>query len=137
MGLDPKHIPQNILRLMPKAHRAPLGKAGVTTAEATAQHAAREEKTLQDQMAALLRQRNLFFDWSRMDRKTTNRKGMPDFRIVLRGGKALMVEAKVPGGELSDAQREVFTEYWDKTGDVVHIVLRLEEFRELLDQKAA
>src|SRR5215469_1880336 len=26
----------------------------------------------------------LVFDWSRMDRRTTNRKGMPDFRVYAR-----------------------------------------------------
>lgn len=135
MGL--KVLPEHILKRMNPADRAPLGKAGVTCAEANAKHDQRRETLLQKDMANLLAQRELFHLRSRMDKRTTLPKGMPDFFIVLPGGRILAVEAKVEGGDLSDDQRRVFGQYWSQTKNVVHIVWNLEQFRELLDEQAA
>lgn len=134
MGIPTSAIPEKMRRCMSRADRRPLGRAGLTTAEAAAKQMRCAERQLQDDMANLLRQRNLFFDSSRMDRATTNRKGMPDFRIVLPGGRALMVEAKVPGGELEHEQQMVFEQYWKQTGQVVYIVWNLQDFKTLLDE---
>lgn len=133
MGLNPKCLPDKLLRLMPRESRAPLGKAGMTNAEAQAKADTRAERELQTDMVNLLNQRNLFFDTLRMDKRTRSRPGRPDFYIFLPTGKALLVEAKVQGGELTEDQKRVFTEYWDKTGQVVHIILNLDQFKTLLD----
>lgn len=133
MGLNPKCLPDKLLRLMPREARAPLGKAGVTNAEAQAKADTRAERDLQKDMVNLLNQRELFHDRLRMDKPTRSRPGRPDFFIFLPTGKALLVEAKVAGGELSENQKIYFTEYWNKTGQVVHIVLNLDQFKALLD----
>jgi len=133
MGLNPKCLPENLLRLMPKEARAPLGKAGMTNAEAEAKAATCAERELQKHMINLLNQRNLFYDQLRMDKPTRSRPGRPDFFIFLPTGKALLVEAKVEGGELSQKQKDYFTDFWNKTGQVVHIVLNLDQFKNLLD----
>lgn len=135
MGFDTKLLPTSFLRKLPPAERKRLGKAGLTPEDVAVVVETRAERELQNDMANMLRQRNLFFSRSRMDRKTTQRKGMPDFFIVLPGGRALMVEAKVEGGELREDQKTVFTEFWNMTGDVVHIVMSLPAFVALLDEK--
>lgn len=133
MGFDTKILPDKFLRKLPPAERKKLGKAGLTMEEVQVKADTRAEKVLQNEMEGILRQRNLFFSRSRMDRATTLRKGMPDFFIVLPGGRALLVEAKVEGGNLREDQQKVFSEFWKQTGDVVHIVLNLPSFCELLD----
>ncbi len=134
MGFDSSEIPERMRRCMSGDDRR-ASRVGPTSAEAAAKAVRCAERELQDQMAGLLRQRNLFFDSSRMDRATTNRKGMPDFRIVLPGGKALMVEAKVAGGELEHEQRLVFDQYFRQTGQSVHLVWNLQDFKTLLDDQ--
>lgn len=133
MGWKPEILPNNVLRLLSAEDRKPMGKAGITTEEAQAKADTRREKELQKDMENLLRQRNIFFVRSRMDKRTSTRKGIPDFIIILPRGRALMVEAKVEGGELSQDQRDVFTDYWTQTGQVVHIVFNLDTFRTILD----
>jgi len=92
------------------------------------------ETALQKNMVQLLDQRGIFFSRARMDKKTSVRVGMFDFTIYLPNGKYLAVEAKVSGGRLSYFQRKLFTEFWEKTGHVVHIIINLETFRQLLDE---
>jgi hypothetical protein len=125
-----------MLRRMSPADRAWLGKAGVTAAEAQVSYDERSEKDLQKNMENYLRQRNLFFIRSRMDKRPTIRKGLPDFTIILPGGMSLLVEAKVEGGVVSADQKKCFDDFWTQTGRVVHIVFNFDQFRRLIDQHA-
>lgn len=133
MGWNPKVLPENILRRIPREQRAPLGKAGVTNAEANAKYDAKHERELQNDMVNLLSQRNICFDSLRMDKRTRSKNGRPDFYIFLATGKYLCVEAKMPTGSLSDDQKKWIDNFWHQTGQVVHIVKSLMEFRDLLD----
>ena len=132
MGMDPKALPESILRLMAKADRAPLGKAGMTMTEAQGVKDQRDERTLQFNMRNLLNLAGIFYLTSRMDKKTTMPVGMPDFIIILPGGKCLAVEAKVAGGKVSPEQEEMFRKFERQTGQPVHVVWNLDEFRKLL-----
>src|SRR6267378_926251 len=134
MAIKSSLLPDNILRRMDKADRAPMGKAGVTQAEANSKADTRREKELQREMENLLRQRNLWFVRSRMDKKHTLAKGTPDFIVVLRGGHTLLIEAKVHGGRFSPAQISQFDDFVYKTGTHVHVITNLQQFRDLLDQ---
>lgn len=127
-------LPEKILRAMDPADRKAMGRAGLTRAECQAVADRRAETALQKDMRNELAQRNLFFVSSRMDKRTTLPKGMPDFFIFPPGGRSLAVEAKVHGGDLSPEQRDVFTRYWQLTGQVVHIVWNFHQFCELLEQ---
>lgn len=118
---------------MSSEDRKSLGKAGMTTHEASHSELRKAENILQVQIARLLDQRGIFFSRARMDKRTTVRVGMFDFTIYLPTGKYLAVEVKAPGGTLSQFQEKVFAEFWSKTGQVVHIVFNLEAFRQLLD----
>lgn len=128
-------IPTHILKLMSREQRKNLGRAGLTPDEVEHIVTARLEETLQKDMMRLLDQRGIFFNRARMDKKTTVRVGMFDFTVYLPSGKFLAVEAKAPGGGLSIFQRKLFTEFWEKTGQVVHIVQDLAGFQKLLDDQ--
>jgi hypothetical protein len=116
MGTDPNSLPDSFKKLMSTADRqfvaAAVGhpNAGLTTEEALAKHLRRlerdEQKTLVSWLMLQEEAGKLTFDWSRTDRKTTNRKGMPDFRIY-RDGRALLGEMKMDGARLSPDQIEM------------------------------
>ncbi len=57
----------------------PPGVAGMLPEQIESKADAKSEKILQEQVANWLRQRNVWFCRSRMDRKTSNGKGTPDF----------------------------------------------------------
>lgn len=133
MGLDPSHLPQSLLRRMPKEDRKPLGAAGLTSAEAQAAADQRTERELQNDIANLLRQRDIYFVQSRMDRPTTNRTGLADFLIILHGGHVLAVEVKVAGGQFSEEQQKDYQTYFRQTGQIKHAVYSLPQFREVLE----
>jgi hypothetical protein len=135
MGWKTNILPDHVLRRLPPAERKPLGKAGLTTAEAGAIADRRAERVLQNEMEGILRQRNLFFVRSRMDKRTSTRRGLPDFIIILHGERALLVEAKVHRGQVSADQAKVFADYRLQTGGVVHLILNLPAFIDLLNSK--
>jgi len=134
--MNPKLIPPHWIERLPLEERQRLGVAGFTPEVRAGKDQRRQEDELQKHMASLLDQRGIFFSRARMDKKTTVRVGMFDFTIYLPSGRFLAVEAKAPGGSLSIFQRKVFTEFWEKTGQVVHIVSDFEAFRQLLQDHA-
>jgi hypothetical protein len=97
-------IPEKVRKLMDAETRKDLGKAGMTQPEADAKFVARREKEIQENIAALLRQRGIWFSRQRMDRKSTAPVGTPDFIFAVHG-RACAVEVKTPEGVLSDEQR--------------------------------
>jgi len=116
MGTDPASLTKEQLERMAPADRhvvaAAVGhpNAGLTSEEAAAKGLRRLERQEQNTLVSWLMLQEeagkLTFDWSRTDRKTTNRKGMPDFRIY-RDGRALLGEMKMDGGKLSPDQIEM------------------------------
>jgi len=86
-----------MLELMDKGDR-PRGRAGMTAQEGQERMVRKLEREEQNTFATWLGLREadgvLVYDWSRTDRRTTNRKGMPDFRIYAQG-RALLAEMKV------------------------------------------
>lgn len=82
MGLDPKLLPLNVVRLMPAEERKRLGY--MTPTESQAKLDAQSEKELHEQVANLLRLRGVrFLGHSRMDKRSTRTVGEPDFIFVL------------------------------------------------------
>lgn len=89
-------IPENIRKLMAPTDRAAIGKAATTNADAQAKQDGKLEKQLQENIAALLRLRNIWFTRQRMDKRTTGVLGQPDFIFAI-NGKACAFEVKLPG----------------------------------------
>jgi hypothetical protein len=116
MGIDPHELsPEQLERMAPADRQvvaACVGQpnAALTTEEALAKHLRLrerdEQKTLVSWLTLQEEAGKLTFDWSRTDRKTTNRKGMPDFRIY-RDGRTLLGEMKMDGAKLSPDQIEM------------------------------
>lgn len=72
--------------------------------------------------------RNWPYVHSRMDRKTTTKKGVPDFGIITNKG-TVWVECKGPETKTSPAQR-IFIAMAKKLGTTVHIVRSMDDFWE-------
>jgi hypothetical protein len=119
MGITPNN---RILELMDKRDR-PKGRAGMTAQEGRERMVRTLEREEQRTFAAWLDLREadgvLCYDWSRTDRRTTNRKGVPDFRIYIQG-RALLAEMKVGAGKLS-ADQSAMTLKFARSGTEVQL----------------
>lgn len=102
-------VAENILQCMSPEHRAALGPAGRTAAEAGARWAAGQERALQELFVADMQRRGVMVLVSTYGRKTTIRKGWPDCTLLYRG-RCVCVEFKVTGGRVSDDQAECHAE---------------------------
>lgn len=100
---DPRLLPDKIVRMMPPEERQRLGNHCLTCEERQQKTEAKSEKKLQENIAALLRQRGITFNQSRMDRKTTGRIGWPDLTFAVKG-RACAIEVKLPGQEPTPEQ---------------------------------
>lgn len=104
MGIDPKSLPEHVLNKMAKADRGNI----LTAAEAQLKEAVRTERQEQGTFAAWLSlaqsRGELYFTWSRTDKKTTLRPGFPDFAVFLNGHRTVFLEFKSPTGDLSKEQ---------------------------------
>lgn len=75
-----------------------------TSDEAQAKLDIKAEKELHELFMGWCRRNFVYFVHSRMDKKTTQKKGVPDF-ILLANGRSCAIEFKVHGNRLSDAQK--------------------------------
>jgi hypothetical protein len=135
MGIDPSALPNAFLSKMDKADRQPLGKAGVTAAEAETKNAFRREKQLQERCVALLRLRNILPNVSRMDRRKTDKVGWPDLTFshptTGRFGIPCAFECKLPGCHPTPEQTKVMQHLLDN-GWFVRVITSEEQFLEAL-----
>lgn len=97
----------------------------------------KSEKVLQEQVANWLRQRNIWFCRSRMDRKTSNGLGTPDFLFAWptcdNHHMPVGVECKSETGRLTDEQEKARCEM--RECGWYHLTIRsLPELRELLEK---
>lgn len=98
-----KLFPPKVLRLLSAADRRSLGAAGLTPEETLLAGRVRVEKDLQNLTESYFNLRGIVAIRSRMDKATRTPVGTPDFLLALRG-RAVALEAKLPGEELSDDQ---------------------------------
>jgi hypothetical protein len=123
------NLPDNILTKMSAADRRKLGVQ--TSEEAQAAFVAKNEKQLQNAIASLLNLRGIWFCRSRMDRATTQQKGVPDF-LLAAGYRPVALEVKFGKGQLSVEQMTTHNAML-RNGWRVHVVRELSEAREILD----
>jgi hypothetical protein len=88
-------LPANITRCMSEADQRAVSSSGKSAAETRAAAVAKDERELQKQLANYLRLLGLWFTQSRMDRRTSNTVGTPDFVFPYRGA-AVYWEVKCP-----------------------------------------
>jgi hypothetical protein len=109
MGIDPAMLTEAQLRLIPEADRKPLGKLGLTKAEALRQETFKLERKIHDEFSGFC-QRNQITIWhSNPVRKSSIRPGLPDF-LCWKSGRAIAIEFKVAPNKLTTEQEIVFTE---------------------------
>lgn len=100
---NPRILPEHCLKLIAKEHREPLGKAGRTMAEITAENEVKEEREIQIEIAKYLRLHEIDFIRPAMFKKSTLPPGWPDFTFAYRG-EPIGAEAKTSTGKLSADQ---------------------------------
>lgn len=124
-------LPETVLRRMSPEDRKKLGKAAMLSSEALAAAEAKAEKELQRLIAATLNRLGVMFNASRMDRRTTCRRGWPDFTFALRDktGRAVpcAVEVKAWTGKLEPEQRQML-DALARNGWKTAVVRSYEEF---------
>jgi hypothetical protein len=103
MRYNSKTLPPHIAAMMPDQQRLDLEIK--LPAELQAKIEAQDEAVLHNHIENLLRLRGAYWVHSRMDKKTANRKGVPDF-IVCYQGVFVGIEAKVGGNKPTDEQME-------------------------------
>lgn len=118
-------LPDSVLRKMNPEDRKTLGKAGITMAEAAAQQEAKRERQLHDQIENWLRLRGITYRHDRMDKRTTCRKGWPDFSFAIHG-RATALEVKRPGEMPTEEQVECMAGL-SRDGWSVAVVCSLDE----------
>ena len=101
----PTILSEGFLQAMPAAERRKLGKAGITKAEANATYLRGQERKLQNLIGQFLTLKGIYFENDRMDKRTSGRKGRPDFRICV-SGLWLAAECKAEGETLTAEQAQ-------------------------------
>jgi hypothetical protein len=94
---------EGFLQALPEEERKRLGRAGITAAQAMATYKASQEKELQKDVYQWLLYHEIYFEWDRMDKKTSGKRGRADFRICYKG-RFVAAECKAETGTLSSAQ---------------------------------
>ena len=100
-------VPDNILRHMDPAERKKRGRAGMTQAEATRTETLRIERQDHADFANYLLLKGIWFEHENPTRRSTSRRGWPDFRCFYFGHRFLEVEFKIRPNKLSREQEEV------------------------------
>lgn len=125
-------LPEHFLSKLPPEERAKLGRAGMTSEEAQARYEAKTEKELQKQIWHFLTRNKIAFFQPRMDRKTTTRKGSPDFLCAVEGAfVAIETKCKNTQGKLTPEQKEMMT-YVINSGGIYLLIYSLEELQQAL-----
>lgn len=126
MKLNSQAIPNHILKLMPKEAR-PKSVAGMTHDELKDHNTVKLEKNIHDDIISYLRRNYIPFDHSRMDRKSTNTVGQPDFAIYIHN-RVLFLEVKCSNGKLSEEQIKRHAEL-EAYGNKIEVVYSYDEAR--------
>ena len=131
MTASAQHIPANLLRCMSPADQRACSPTGRTPEETRAKAVAKDERELQRMIANWLRLQGLWFTQSRMDRRTSNTVGTPDF-IFPYCGCAIYWEVKCPWPAKLRPEQEAARDAILKQGGEWRLVTSLDEAREHL-----
>ena len=127
-----KVLPENILNKMSKEDRDQFAlavgvrSAGLTKEEIYEENYKKQEKHIQNEIAAFLRLKDIPYINPPMHKKSGLPLGWTDFTFAI-NGKACAVEAKAPGGTLREEQKNLHQTLL-KSGWKVAVVYSLAEF---------
>lgn len=91
---------------MSPTDRALIGRPALTRPERQEKAGIAQERDLHKLIWNELLRREIFAIHSRMDKRTTNAVGTPDFCMAI-NGRPVAMEVKLPGNTLSDDQEKV------------------------------
>lgn len=124
-----KPLPPNIVKCMTDDQRKSLAKEfdTRTPTDAHREWARTEERRMHETFEQWLNlhRAELYWDHSRMDRKTSNRVGHPDF-VIQRAGKVVNVEFKAAGAVPTGAQKDVHA-WLESTGNPIAVCRSAQE----------
>ena len=126
-------VPRNILACMSEADQRALSPSGRTPAEARAAAVAKDERELQRQIAAYLRLRGIWHTQSRMDRRTSNTVGTPDF-VFPHAGQYVGWECKCPWSRALRPEQEAARIAIEAQGGQWRLITSVSEAKEHLDE---
>lgn len=98
MSINSIQFAQMLARVEQNSGRVPVSDDPVT-----------KESDLHQDIIDLCKRRGWFYVRSRMDRRTTQAVGVPDFIIAADGGKTIWIEAKAKGNKPSSEQLATIT----------------------------
>lgn len=131
-------LPENILKRMAPEERAKMGRSGMLAQEAQDKFAANCEKQVHIQIQNWLRLKSIFCIHSRMDKKTHNALGTPDFVFAWNWGcdtrtaTPMAIEVKVGANKMSDEQI-IVQQQMLQNGWCYHVVHSLEMMLSILN----
>lgn len=137
-GWNSNVLPDRVLTKISAENRKSLGKAGLTAKECQERFEARSERELQALIVSDLLRREIYFSRSRMDRKTTNAKGTPDFICCMPFPLSslctfLAIECKHGSGVLS-AEQEIERQKILKNNGDYHVVRSWADYSAILKE---
>ena len=100
-------LPERLLKLLSNKDRESLGRGNMTSQEAAVKYLAREEGKIHDLLIKELQRRDIYYIHASMHKRSTIKKGAPDFHVIHKG-KAVALEIKAPGGSVSDDMEKEF-----------------------------
>ena len=125
MGLNPRLLPPNIIALIGAPDREQLGL--ITPEVAAKKWAAGEERKLQDLVRNYVSLNRIAGFGSRMDKRTTRKKGEPDFLLCV-NGRFIACECKA-GQEMPTEEQQAELNLVSDNGGVVCIARSLDDLR--------
>jgi hypothetical protein len=123
-------LPDRMLKLMSAADRKAIGQT--TAAEALAIAEAKSERELQEQIASILRHREVVYIRPAMFRRSQLPVGWPDFTFCHKS-RAIGLECKSKIGEPTHEQLEMHA-HMEANGWEVHIVRSLAKVIEIFNE---
>lgn len=106
MGIDPTQLNDRIRSRMTPADRKKLGKRGETFAEADRRRVSRNERDIHYKFIGFLRRYEIPYIHSNPIRKSSIKKGKPDFFVGPIDDRGFSIEFKVPPNDLTNAQKD-------------------------------
>ena len=126
-------VPGNLLSCMSEADQRRFSRTGKTPTEAREAAMAKDERELQRQIANYLRLHGIWFTQSRMDRRTSNTVGTPDFIFCYRG-RFVAWEVKCPWSRALRPEQQKAADAIIEAGGEWRLVTSLSEGKEHLEE---
>lgn len=131
MSIDLKTVPESFRKRIAPEHRKEIGHDAMTMGEHAEKNAAKLEKKLHEDIDQFLMMKGVRVRVrSRMDKRTTNNKGLPDFLFVY-NSVPFAIEVKRQGEDPRDDQKEC-GHNMQMDGWSWHVVRSLQEVRDIL-----